>query len=98
MLMRSERQEALIVAHRVLLSYLVKLVHETLPEDAQAAAMDQAQSLLHNTIEQIFAGVPTVTSQQLQAIASQEIDRIITAPIRRLPAAGSLPARVDGGR
>lgn len=89
MLMRSERQEAIIAAHRILLSYLVKLVHETMPEEEQAALMDQAQTLIHNTVDQIFDGPATATNAQMRSVAEQEVDRILTAPVRRLPALGS---------
>ncbi|HET6184563.1 MAG TPA: hypothetical protein VFA03_13350 [Acetobacteraceae bacterium] len=80
-----ETDTAWILAHRILLAYLVRMVRQAVPAEAHPVAIDQTATMLHNSIAPILAQLPPDLAARIEAAAREEIDRVLTAPIRPVP-------------
>jgi hypothetical protein len=68
------------MAHRLLLTYLVKAVATALPDEAVASTRDSTATSLRNSAPQFFDAFPADARDRLTALTHQEIDRILIAP------------------
>jgi len=75
---------AWVVAHRALLAFLLKRLDALDPAEATGEARDASATMLRNSIPPIFANHPAALRETLVALAAQEIDRILTAPVREV--------------
>jgi hypothetical protein len=80
-----ERLSAWVIAHRVVLAYLVKALRQALPAEADGDAVDATATMLGNSIKPILRDVALVSPEmaaRIEALAKDEIDRILIAPVR----------------
>lgn len=77
---------AWLMAHRTILTVLVKLV-QTLPGEGSAKARDATATLCHNTLQQLFINDPEPMRRMLITLAQQEVDRIFIASVQEAPPA-----------
>jgi hypothetical protein len=73
---------AFVMAHRVVLAYLVKAVQSHMPGEGSPKAADSTATMLHNSIPPLFNRFQEPQRSVTIAIAQEEIDRIFTAAFR----------------
>lgn len=79
-----EGLQAQLMAHRALLAYLVKAVR-MLPGEGTQEAVDKTATMLHNSMDLLYAGLPEPHRSRGATLAQQEIDRIMTALFQDAP-------------
>ena len=80
------QMQAWIAAHRVLLTYLMRVVR-ALPGEGTRDAVTATEIMLRQSIPQMFERWPEDARTQAIALAEQELDRILTAPFLDAPPA-----------
>jgi hypothetical protein len=80
----ADQLTAWMLAHRVILAYVVKAVQTALPEEGTLATRDATVTMLNNSIPQFMADIAKVDktlADRLTALAQAEVDSIFLAPI-----------------
>lgn len=76
-----------VLAHRIVLAYLVRAVRQAVPEEADRAAIDTTMAMMHNSLAGPLGKLPPDIAARIQAFGAGEIDNIMTAPFRDVPPA-----------
>ena len=80
---RDDQLVAWALAHRAVLTHLVKVVSQYIPDEGTAAMWDS--TMLRDSMRPLMVNLDRYTADRLTTLAQQEIDRICVAPSRAVP-------------
>ena len=79
--MDPERLTAWSLAHKALLAYVLKVLHQMAPTEAGVPALEETAMMLQQSISRMLEAVPADQALRIQVMADTEIDDILMARV-----------------